>query len=589
MSARWKEWKRQGAPRLLVQWLRNGVPLRWQGPAPQAGVVGEKRQEKEEIEELRLLVKDGAFVRGEATVVSPTFLIPKKDGAKRLIHDLREVNKHLVPPRFTLHGAKDAGDVVRNANWLAVLDLRHGYQQVAMDLEARQFLGAKIGGETIVSTVLPFGLNLSPYIFTRLTGWLAREIRRRFHLQVAVYIDDFLLGAATKEMLEEGLRKVKEFFEELGVKVSTKKEVKPATSVDFIGFTWDAAKKTVGVPKERRREYQRGVKNLIRHPQTRSTWRRVIGKLGFLREAVGPAMRHIRSLLHTVAARNNRGHLIEATGEALEDLRWWSEKLEHNTELSLEVKPVTASVVTDASDGSLGFIINLEKAGEEKRGGKTQIEGSLVTEDQNAHINRKEIEAVWRALQENKERLKGRHLVWYSDSVTALAAIRRQGTQRLSPAAWALTKKVLDLMEQEGIEILPKHVPGRLNGAADSLSRPEEEKAEWEGALQRVTREWGPLQEDPCGATREPTCLLEGLEWAKRRSLLFPRVREIGRVMKYLALVAAEVCPSEQPSLWERMAVVMTPDWRGTGWWPTLEQMRAKYIVRSSFKFEPCI
>ena len=78
--------------------------------------------------ELEALVRDGAFIRGEAKETSPTFLIPKRDGTKRLIHDLREVNKSIVPPKFTLHGARDAGEVVRNSEWLAALDLRHGYQ-----------------------------------------------------------------------------------------------------------------------------------------------------------------------------------------------------------------------------------------------------------------------------------------------------------------------------------------------------------------------------------------------------------------------------------------------------------------------------
>ena len=254
-------------------------------------------QSKQLQHELRALVRSGAFEEGEARVVALVFLLPKKDGTFRLIHNLRQTNRSVKPPHFSLHGARDAGQVTRNSSWLAVLDLKHGYQQVAMEPSARKYLGARLGDKTLVSTVLPFGLNLSPYVFTRLTGWLAREIWRRFHLEVAVYIDDFLLGAASRVELEDGLRKVKAFFEELGVVVSTKKEVCPARKVEFIGFTWDAARKVVGVPKARRAEYRRAVHNLLRHAQSRATWRRLVGKLIFLREAVGPAMRHVRSLI----------------------------------------------------------------------------------------------------------------------------------------------------------------------------------------------------------------------------------------------------------------------------------------------------
>lgn len=577
MSAAWREWRRKGAPRLLVQWLRSGVPLKWHGPAPRQGQVGEGAQSEELKRELRGLLRDGAFARGEAAIIAPTFLIPKKDGTMRLIHDLRETNKHILPPRFTLHGARDAAAVTRNSSWLAVLDLKHGYQQVAMEPSARKFLGARLGEDTVVSTVLPFGLNLSPYVFTRLTGWLARQVRERFGLETAVYIDDFLFGASSEEALAEGIAKVKEFFSELGVVISTKKEVRPANKVEFIGFTWDARSKTVGVPRERRREYRRAVKNLLRHPQTRATWRRVIGKLGFLREAVGPTMRHIRSLLHTVASRRSEGGLLAAAGEARQDLEWWCQTLRHETELSLAVAPVTASVTTDASDGGLGFVMDLASPGGGTEG-QTQHKGSMVPEHPESHINKKEIEAVLRALQRHRTELRGRRIVWYSDSTTAVAAIRRQGTQKLAPGTWEVTKEVLDLAEQERITILPKHVPGRLNGAADALSRPFEQRSEWERALELVTQKWGPLEEDPCGATREPTCLLEGLEWASRRTLLQPKIWELDLVMKHLALCASEVAPEGHPSMWKGMAVLVTPCWRGASWWPKVVEMRKDYI-----------
>lgn len=94
-------------------------------------------------------------------------------------------------------------------------------------------------------------------------------------------------------------------------------------------------------------------------------------------------------------------------------------------ELSLDVKPITASVTTDASDNGLGFVIHFGTAKREDRGKEEQVERSLVTEDPSAHINKKELEAILRAMQENREKLRGRHVVWYSDSMTALAAVKK--------------------------------------------------------------------------------------------------------------------------------------------------------------------
>ena len=153
-------------------------------------------------------------------------------------------------------------------------------------------------------------------------------------------------------------------------------------------------------------------------------------------------------------------------------------------EISLNVAPVSASITTDASDGGLGFIIETLKRDSRGEEEEARFESSQRSKDPEGHINRREIEAVLRALQNHRKELRGQRVVWFSDSVTALAAIRKQGTQKLSRATWELTKEVLDLAEQEKIAILTRHVPGRLNCAADALSRPEEERNGWEGALE---------------------------------------------------------------------------------------------------------
>lgn len=513
--------------------------------------------------------------------VAPTFLIPKRDGSSRLIHDLRGINKAIKPPSFTLKGAKDAAAVVEESNWLVSLDLKHGYQQVAMSQKARRYLGAQWGSKTVVSTVLPFGLNLSPYIFTRLTSWLARQIRKRFNLKVAVYVDDFLLGADTREELVDGVRRVEEFFDQLGVVLADKTSRRPSRKVEFLGFLWDASTKEISVTPARRSEYRREVKNLLRHPQSSSVWRRVVGKLIFLREAVGTTLRHTRSLMKLLRSSKRHG-LLEATGEARQDLQWWEEKLNTIPRLSLVTKPVSAVITTDASDTGLGAVVDIFRDGssDPKEAAGTTEKSLIATRTSNprAHINTKEIEALLEALTVNKDKLANRRVLWFTDSTTAKAAVARQGTQNISEAAWGMTKRVVDLAMSKGIELVPRLVPGRLNSGADKLSRVSETRTEWEEALSAITIKWGPLSEDPCGFTGEPTSILETLEWADKRTLLAPRIREVGSTMKLLAMVASGEAPRDPPTAWERMAVVITPLWEGAVWWPLLVSMRRDFI-----------
>ena len=118
------------------------------------------------------------------------------------------------------------------------------------------------------------------------------------------------------------------------------------------------------------------------------------------------------------ATRGKRGATrIEATGEALEDLKWWHATLGRIREASLVNNPVTASVTTDASDSKLGYIVEVG----DKREEKTLLAGTPDT-----HINSKELEALLRALENHGGWLDGRRIVWYVDNVTAAASVRHQ-------------------------------------------------------------------------------------------------------------------------------------------------------------------
>lgn len=571
MNRHWKRWRDMGAPRLLCQWLHHGVPLRWSGPAPRVtNDIREPVANQEVLREMRKMEEDGAFVEtsGEDVVLSPIFLIPKRDGGRRLIHDLRYVNRFLKAPHFTLHGIQDTAAVVRRSEWLCSLDLKRGYQQLLMSQEARKFLGTRIGGRTLVSTVLPFGLNISPYIFTRYTNWVAGLIRRKTGLNVACYIDDFILGGQTKEDVERGLKKVKEMFRELGLVLSDKKETVVARETEFLGFTWSAERKTIGVTEERRREYKRRVKNLLRTPQPAKRWRSVIGKLIFLRDAVGQSLRHVRSLLRAVRG-TNLSKKITPEGEVKEDLHWWLQMLAQRKEISLIYREVTASITTDASEVGLGYVLEV---------GKLRIEKSIPVKENGTHINTRELQALMQCLDEQGGILAGRKVNWWGDNITALAAVRREGTQNLGRETWYTTKKILDILAQRNIQLVPRYVPSALNKTADDLSRLNERSSGWEQALRSICNAWGPCTTDPFGLTQVPKTPWQDLKWIDQRALLKPPTRDIPEILNILKEVHDGRPRKERPSMWERCAVLITPTWQGALWWSQLEALRVGWL-----------
>lgn len=263
--------------------------------------------------------------------------------------------------------------------------------------------------------------------------------------------------------------------------LSSRKPIEVKQQVEFLGFMWAADKKKVGVTEEKRRKYRGAAKNLLRSPQPAARWKTVIGKLVFLREAIDPALRHVRSLLSSIRGKK-AGAMVTPFGEAESDLKWWLNTSGKTREMSLIGRATTASVTTDASAEAIGYVLEVERE---------KMQKTLAVSDVDQHINVKELEALLGCLQSEGHCLDNRRIVWYTDNVTARVAVMRQGTQQIGSETWETTKKILDILEQRNIGILAKHMPGALNRWADSLSREGIESGLWDEALKRITGEWG--------------------------------------------------------------------------------------------------
>ena len=95
--------------------------------------------------------------------------------------------------------------------------------------------------------------------------------------------------------------------------------------------------------------------------------------------------------------------------------------------------------------------------------------------------------------------------------------------------------------------------------------------------MDRITEEWGPIQQDPFGFRGDPTAIFETLEWKRSRTLLVPPPRRLGATIELLKKIASKP-PHDPPSAWEAMAVLITPLWVGAQWWPSLVEMRTAYL-----------
>ena len=94
------------------------------------------------------------------------------------------------------------------------------------------FLAFVVDGQSYVFQVMPFGLSVAPWAFSRITKLI------KFHLLLShfhTYLDDFLL-APSRESLVVQTSYILSFLQLLGLRVHlTKSHLAPSQTVEYLG------------------------------------------------------------------------------------------------------------------------------------------------------------------------------------------------------------------------------------------------------------------------------------------------------------------------------------------------------------------
>ena len=101
---------------------------------------------------------------------SKYFLIPKKAGGLHPILDLRQLNMFLKVLPFKMLNTQQILTSVERGEWFTSLELQDAYFHVPIHRDHRPFLRFAFEGQVYQFKVLPFGLSLSPRVFTRMVA-----------------------------------------------------------------------------------------------------------------------------------------------------------------------------------------------------------------------------------------------------------------------------------------------------------------------------------------------------------------------------------------------------------------------------------
>ena len=190
LSAHANHWSRD---KWAFRVVSKGLTWGWTQPPPpyRPFFQPETTQWKEFTQDL---LTAGAVERTSSLAFQgPLFSVPKKNSEKRrVIIDLSTLNTSIRCPTFRMTTIRDVRRLLPHGAWLSSIDLKDAYWHVPIHQSFRKYLGFRIGHQKYRFRVLPFGLNIAPRVFTKLTKPILRELRL-LGVGVLVYLDDWLV------------------------------------------------------------------------------------------------------------------------------------------------------------------------------------------------------------------------------------------------------------------------------------------------------------------------------------------------------------------------------------------------------------
>ena len=417
--------------------------------------------------EIANLVQCGAVSssRSIPRCVLPLGVEPNKP---RLILDARFVNLWCEPPEMTYDTLREFQRGVRPNDWMFSLDFKSGYHHIKLKESSRKYFGFQWEGVYYTFNVLPFGWNVTPYVFNTLSTILVAFLRERGHHSL-VYLDDF--GFGLPALMPEGQRaievwKVVALMYLVGYTISFKKSnLVPSQSMILLGFGLDSIRQRFFIPERKLKSFLALLDQAVPGGQIPvRTFQSLIGKAESLSIAAPPIRIFLRSSYDALTKALRKGlqkvTLSATVSEDLQQLR----ALESWDRLSTwhSEQHATFRMETDASLSGWGGTLSF---GDEYR----EVGGVFSKDEDDEPIHVKELLAVKLSLEALSVHVKDCFLDVYTDNVIVQYTLLNGSATDLIMRAYSRT--LLEFQLRHNIIIRVFRISTGDNVRADALSR----------------------------------------------------------------------------------------------------------------------
>ncbi|KAA6367189.1 MAG: putative reverse transcriptase, partial [Streblomastix strix] len=526
--------------------------------------------------------------------VNPCFAIPKAEQGKwRKITDCSILNKFLRGTHFIMEDMMTLRQIIQSKDFMIKIDLEMAFHHIPVDPAFRPFLGFHHNNRFFRYKAMCFGVKHAPLVFNKTLKLIMKVIREQLQIRCIAYCDDLLFLSQSKEELEEKKTQIIIILEQFGWKFSEKKSVlEPQQTTEFLG--WEICTQTdqIRMGEDRRQKMLQQINRWIKIIQKQTLVKvkalaSFIGKLNFRRMQIRRGGLHMSKLNKVKSwGELKKGWIskLYINRSTLQEIYWWKKKKEENKPIRPTIHQPQAILTTDASATSWGATLKLQNPEEE-----VWFQWDWSDKWKLSSSKQRERAAVLCALTRYEHFLRRQRVtalkIETDNSVSSFNLNRGAAAVSLQ----RLTDKILEKLEDLGLQIQAFHIHGIENTIPDSLSRLAT-SGDYSLRSEVLLEVLSQFQVKPTidmfsnrrnrkfkrfvSVTRD--------RWAVTQdSLSMSWKSEIPYLHPPIPLIPATLSKLKREGV---QALLIVPNWPSQPWWPELRSMMSRFMILGESK-----
>ncbi|PZC82925.1 hypothetical protein B5X24_HaOG209368 [Helicoverpa armigera] len=406
-------------------------------------------------EEFDRMLEMGICKPSKSPWASPLHVVKKKDGKLRVCGDYRRLNSVTQPDRYPIPRIQDFTYQLHNKNIFSKLDLKMAYYWIPIAKDDAQKTAITTPFGLFEFNCMTFGLRNGSQTFQRFMHEVLRGISGCF-----CFIDDILLCEENETKHKLLLHQVLQRLDKYGLTLNIEKCEFGKETIDFLGYEVSAT----GIKPTAER-----VKAISTYPKPTTVLqlRRFLGMINFYRDCL-PRQAELQSELNKYLhnKKRNDNTPIEWTTEAEQAFEKCRRSITEATILSHPVHGSALAIMTDASDYSLGAVLQQKV---NKVWKPLAFYSKAMSETQRRYsVYDRELLAMYTAVKHFRRLIEGCDVEIYTDHKPLTYALTKKASSSDTPRR----ERQLHFISQFCSSI--KYIEGEQNTVADALSRLEE-------------------------------------------------------------------------------------------------------------------